>query len=53
MEGGTLGERIQAKINRILEAHTPPPHAQGVEEAMTEIMEKGYMVLQHELQQNN
>jgi trimethylamine--corrinoid protein Co-methyltransferase len=38
-EGASLlGERIQAKINRILEASAPPPHEEGVEEAMTEIM---------------
>ena len=33
-----LGERIQARIAQILEAHKPPPHADGVQEAMTEIM---------------
>jgi trimethylamine--corrinoid protein Co-methyltransferase len=33
-----LGERIQARVARILEAHTPPPLADGVEEAMTGIM---------------
>ena len=33
-----LGERIQARIEKILAAHTPPPHADGVQDAMTSIM---------------
>jgi trimethylamine--corrinoid protein Co-methyltransferase len=33
-----LGERIQARIAQILEGHTPPPLADGVGGAMTEIM---------------
>jgi trimethylamine--corrinoid protein Co-methyltransferase len=38
-EGSSLlGERIQARIAQILEAHTPPPLPDGTAGAMTEIM---------------
>ncbi len=33
-----LGERAQALIEALLAAHVPPAHAEGVQEAMTEIM---------------
>lgn len=33
-----MGERAQARIEEVLAAYTPPPHADGIPQAMTEIM---------------